>query len=122
MGLKPHHTPTDITRAKVASLIAFGNTHVEIAEYLGISDDALVKHYAEELRTAKIEANERVANRLFAKAVEQDDLQAQIFWLKTRARWRTVDKDEQQNTINSDLQKQLAELRVRLEMQNKKEY
>lgn len=121
-GGKPEHQVTEKSRGKVTSLKAYGYSNVEIADYLNISDDTLVKHYKEELRTAAIDANEAVADRLWAKAVEQDDIQAQIFWLKTRGRWRTVDKDEQQNTINSDLQKQLMELRVRLEMQNKKEY
>ena len=29
------------------------------------------------------------------KAVKQEDLSAIIFWLKTRARWRTADKDDE---------------------------
>ena len=37
--------------------------------------------------------NSEVANRLFRKATEQDDLGAMTFWLKTRARWRTKDDD-----------------------------
>ena len=45
------------------------------------------------METAVTKANAQIANKLFHKAVNQDDLQAQIFWLKTRGRWRTADKD-----------------------------
>lgn len=90
-GISKPHEPTDITRAEVKALTSFGNTHDQMATYLDISKDTLEKYYRRELDTAVIQANAQVAKRLFHKAVIQDDLSAQIFWLKTRARWRTED-------------------------------
>lgn len=88
------HEPTDMSRAEVRALSSFGNTQEEIAKYLGICVDTMVKYYREDLDVAAISANAKVAHALFNKAVNQDDLSAQIFWLKTRARWRTADQEE----------------------------
>ena len=88
------HVPTDKSRAEVAALTSFGNTQEEIAKYLGICVDTLAKYYRHELDSAVIKANAQVARALFDKAVNQDDLSAQIFWLKTRGRWRTADQDD----------------------------
>jgi len=88
------HVPTEITRAEVVALTSFGNTQEEIAAYLKICVDTLVKYYRYELDTAVVRANAQVARKLYNKAVNQDDLSAQIFWLKTRGRWRTADQDD----------------------------
>src|SRR6187551_2855649 len=88
------HEPTDKTRAEVTALTSFGNTQEEVPMYLGICVDTLAKYYRHELDTAVIRANAQVARALYNKAVNQDDLSAQTFWLKTRARWRTADQDE----------------------------
>ena len=89
------HDATDKTRAEVQALSSFGNTQEEIALYLDICVDTLVKYYRKELDTAVIHANGMVARKLFNKAVNQDDLSAQIFWLKTRAKWRDKSKDDE---------------------------
>lgn len=91
--VKPHE-PTPITRAEVAALVSFGVAHDDIASHLGISHDTLVRHYKNELDNSVVRANAKVAAKLFRKATDGDDLSAQIFWLKTRGRWRTADKDE----------------------------
>lgn len=88
------HEPTDKSRAEVAALSSFGHTQEEISIFVDISEDTLVKYYRRELDTAVIRANAQVAKSLFNKAVKQDDLSAQIFWLKTRGRWRTADQDD----------------------------
>jgi DNA-binding CsgD family transcriptional regulator len=90
----PGHEPTDKTRAEVYALTSFGNTQEEIAKYLGITVDTMAKHYRAEMDSAVIRANAAVARALYNKATAQDDLSAQIFWLKTRARWRERDKDD----------------------------
>jgi len=51
-----------------------------------------------------------VAKGLFNKATKQDDLQAQIFWLKCRGRWRTVDKDESKSVSDSLIEKLIEKL------------
>ena len=99
------HVPTEKTRAEVAALNSFGNTQEEIALYLGICVDTLAKYYRYELDTAVIKANAQVARSLFNKAVAQDDLSAQIFWLKTRGKWRTADKDKEIEADNDAKEK-----------------
>ncbi len=101
------HVPTDKTRAEVTALTSFGNTQEEVALYLGICVDTLAKYYRHELDTAIIRANAQVARALYNKAVNQDDLSAQTFWLKTRARWRTADKEEGGSKLDSVIEKLL---------------
>lgn len=108
------HVPTDITRAEVSALTSFGNTQQEICLYLDIALETLYKYYRRELDTAVTKSNAMVAKRLFNKAVNQDDLSAQVFWLKTRARWRTTDKEE--DKINVE---QLADVVKRVNDLNK---
>lgn len=103
------HVPTDTTRAEVAALNSFGNTQEEIALYLGICVDTLAKYYRKELDTAVVKANAMVARKLFNKAVNQDDLSAQIFWLKTRGRWKTADQDDGKDKVASLLEQYLQE-------------
>jgi len=68
-------------------------------------------------------ANANVAKRLYNKAVAQDDLSAQIFWLKTRARWRTSDREiEDLSKENDEIRQQLLTLRAQLAEKNKREY
>lgn len=88
------HRPTDKTIAEVAALRSFGHTHEEIARHIGICSDTLVKYYQRELDTAIVKANSQVANVLFKKCVEEEDLTAIMFWLKTRARWREKDPED----------------------------
>lgn len=88
------HKPTDKTRAEVAALTSFGNTQEEIATYIGISVDTLDRHYRDELDNSVVRANAKVAGKLFKKCVEQEDLTAIMFWLKTRARWREKDPED----------------------------
>lgn len=115
------HKPTPETRAQVSALKSYGHTLVEIATFLGICDDTLNFHYSRELATAETVANAEVARALFRKATKKDDVAAQIFWLKTRARWRTEDTIKVLNE-NEALQKEVLELREQLDAKNKKEY
>ena len=95
------HVPTPQSRAEVSALTSFGNTQEQIAAYLKISQDTLARHYRFELDTAKISANAMVANKLFRKATEENDITAQIFWLKTRAKWREKDDESDKKALNS---------------------
>lgn len=101
---KPHHDPTDKTRAEVSALTSFGNTQEEIASYLGISVDTLARKYRDELDNALVRANAKVAAKLFRKATEDNDLTAIIFWLKTRAKWREKDDHNEKSAAESALE------------------
>jgi DNA-binding XRE family transcriptional regulator len=93
-GRSKEHIPTDKSRAEVAALTSFGNTQEEVASYIDISVDTLAKYYRDELDNSVVRANAKVAAKLFRKAVDGDDIKAQIFWLKTRAKWRETNDDK----------------------------
>jgi len=93
-GISKPHEPTEWTRAEVCALTSFGNTQEDIANYLDIHVNTLLKYYRDELDNSVIRANAKVAAKLFKKATEGDDLSAMIFWLKTRARWREKENDD----------------------------
>lgn len=88
------HIPNDKTKGEVAALTSFGHTQEEIAAHLSISVDTMVKYYRDEIDNSVLRANAKVASKLYKKAVEQEDLAAIIFWLKTRARWREKDAED----------------------------
>lgn len=79
--------PTEEQRKTVRAMTAYGITQKEVAAIFGIHSDTLRLHFAHELATATAEANAAVAQKLFQKATVGDDTTAQIFWLKTRAKW-----------------------------------
>lgn len=58
-----------------------------IAQVLQIDVKTLYKYYRRELDTARDLANAQVGGALFNKALAGDTT-AQIFWMKTRARWK----------------------------------
>lgn len=103
------HIPTEKTKAAVESLVSFGITQEDIARYLEISVDTLAIHYRNELDNAVLRANAQVAGKLFKKAVVQEDLSAIIFWLKTRGRWRTADKDDE-NKMQTLVEKMIEKM------------
>lgn len=102
------HIVTDEMKTKIRALVAFGHTQLQIAEYLGVSEDTLQRHYRHELDTAVIDANMKVANRLFRKATEEGDTTSIIFWLKTRARWKEAKDETSKDSLVELLIKQLA--------------
>jgi hypothetical protein len=104
------HTPTEESRKTVKMLTAFGTRHVDIAAMLEIEHDTLTRHYAKELESGLSEANAKVARRLFQLAMGdgREAITACIFWLKTKAKWRTSDVDA--------LMAEIEELRSKLEL------
>lgn len=117
----PHHKVTSETRAEVSALISFGINQEDVAKHLRISVDTLDKHYRYELDTAIVNANAKVAAKLYKKATEDEDLGAIIFWLKTRARWRTEDS-KMESESKKQIEADIRQLRERLDEKYKKEY
>ena len=62
-------------------------TRCELARVVGIDAKTLRKHYRDELDLGAVKANAQVAGFLFNSA-RNGNVTAQIFWLKTRARWK----------------------------------
>jgi hypothetical protein len=83
----PEHEPTDESRARVIELAKVGVTQDSIAVILGIAPKTLRKYYASELKLGRALATEKVANKLFSMGVEQGNVTALIFWLKSRDGW-----------------------------------
>ena len=68
-------------------MAAYGIPEIDIARVVGIDPKTLRKHYRDELDLGETKANAQVAGFLFNSA-RSGNVTAQIFWLKTRARWR----------------------------------
>ena len=62
-----------------------------ISRFLGIDGKTLRKYYDDILATAANDANSKIANILYRKCVEDENMSAITFWLKTRAKWRETD-------------------------------
>lgn len=104
-NLSNEHIPTETTRAEVRSLSAFGITQIDVAAFLDIDVKTLRKHYRRELDTALTSSTFKVANALYKNAVEENNVSAQVFWLKTKGGWKEA-KDEpesQDKTININI-------------------
>ena len=68
-------------------MAAYGIPELDIARVVGVDPKTLRKHYRDELDMGETKANAQVAGFLF-NAARSGNVTAQIFWLKTRARWR----------------------------------
>jgi len=112
MSRNPHE-PSAQTRAEVSALKSFGVAQSDIANYIGVDDKTLRKHYREELDNAQTKADANVAKFLYnaasgkaldAGASYADCVRAAMFWAKTRMKWRETDNETQGNgnpiTIN----------------------
>lgn len=72
-----------------------------IAVLCDIDVPTLHERYGSILQTAVQEANGHVGNALYTKAVN-GDTQAQIFWMKTRAKWKeTLDLSSEDGSMSA---------------------
>jgi hypothetical protein len=81
------HKPDPNLRRQVEALAAYGIPEIDIGRVVGIDPKTLRKHYRDELDMGETKANAQVAGYLFNSA-KNGNVTAQIFWLKTRAKWR----------------------------------
>jgi AcrR family transcriptional regulator len=86
----PAYKPSEGDRRTVMMLVVCGIARDRIAGHLGISRPALHRHFADELDNGNDIANAAVAGSLYQNAMD-GTVSAQIFWMKTIARWG--DKD-----------------------------
>jgi hypothetical protein len=85
---RPKLNPTQEQRQMVKTMTAMGAKQEDIALRIGVrSAKTLRKHFRNELDRGASEANLSVAQALFKKTRE-GDIEAIIFWLKSRAGWR----------------------------------
>lgn len=90
------HEPTPEQRQLVQLHATIGTKSENIARIIGIDPKTLRKHYRDELDLGMDKANATIGGALFNKA-KSGDTAAQIFWMKTRARWA-----ERHDFISSD--------------------
>lgn len=90
------YAPNEKDRAVVQALAAYGVPQEDIGKRIGISHVTLRKYYERELEMSGMEANSKVAETLYACAINPDPRHnnARFFWLKTRAGWRETDRLE----------------------------
>jgi hypothetical protein len=106
MGRRAHQ-PDPAQRKQVETLAAYGIPEAAISRVVGIDPKTLRKHYRDELDLGETKANAQVAGFLFNSA-RNGNVTAQIFWLKTRARWREQPTElKHSGSIN---QKDLSEM------------
>jgi hypothetical protein len=88
------HVPNDLTRQHVDEMTAKGATQPMVAGALGIEEKCLRRHYRDELDGGTVQADMAVAGNLFRIATSEGPgaVTAAIFWLKTRAGWREIDR------------------------------
>jgi hypothetical protein len=84
---RPAYKPDEAHRRQVEAMAAYGIPEPDIARVVGIDPKTLRKHYRDELDLGSTKANAQVAGFLFNSA-RNGNVTAQIFWLKTRARWK----------------------------------
>lgn len=84
---RPAHKPDEAHRRQVETMAAYGIPEPDISRVLKIDPKTLRKHYRDELDLGSTKANAQVAGFLFS-AARNGNVTAQIFWLKTRARWK----------------------------------
>jgi hypothetical protein len=86
MGRRSHR-PDAARRRQVEAMAAYGILADDISRVVGVDPKTLRKYYRDELDLGETKANAQVAGFLFNSA-KSGNVTAQIFWLKTRARWR----------------------------------
>ena len=94
MARKPF-VVNDAVREKVRHLVGLGVSQDDIARIVQCSPKTLRKRCRDDLDCGAVEANAIVSNCLFA-AAKGGNISAQIFWLKSRARWRERDESDHQ--------------------------
>jgi hypothetical protein len=86
---RPSYSPDPPIKGQVEAMAAYGIPEDDIAAVLKVDAKTLRKHFRDELDLGHTKANAQVAGFLFNSA-KTGNVTAQIFWLKTRARWREV--------------------------------
>lgn len=98
---RPSHQPDAKSRQQVEMLVSYGLTQDAIAAIVGVHDDTLRKHYAQELAYGKAKVTAQVANALVKKALSDrtDSVNAAKFYLQSQAGWKERSEQEQSGSV-----------------------
>lgn len=106
-GPKPH-VPSPATRNHVKLLAISGATRDDITRVTGIGPRQLSENYREELETALIESNAKVAGNLLMMATgpreHKTTVTAAIWWTKARMGWKDTSRVENTGADGGPLQ------------------
>jgi hypothetical protein len=92
-------TPTEEQRHIVKCLSAYGVEPPDIARYMGVSEETLMKYYRDEIFRGKLEANAKVGQALLEMATDGRNPIAAIYWSKTRCRWPENQREDRPTAI-----------------------
>ena len=85
--MSARHIPTAEDRELVRTMASYGLPQERIAASIRISVPVLLNNYREELDAAIDKADAKVVGALMKQCLD-GNVTAQIFWIKTRLRWR----------------------------------
>lgn len=108
---QPPHEPTDESRKTAAEMTAYGVPQEVICRCLEISLPTLHKYYRKELDTGKANCIQKIANKLVDKALNQEDVTAMIFYLKTQGRWSDKNNEDTEKTKLMSIIEQMMTLK-----------
>lgn len=105
---------TEEKRAQVEAMAGLGLSIDEIAIVLGMAQKSVRNHFKVELARGAPKANAKVAESLYKKATGNgpQSVAAAIFWMKTRARWTTIEHVHVTGLPQHDGPPRLANLRT----------
>ena len=112
MSEKPHgnsHVPTSLSKEKVIAFSCAGFAQPMIAQYLGITEETLLKHYKEELLNSRMDKLEMVGAHAFRRAMEGSDKMAELI-CRTQLRWANAKSPEEIEASKSAAEAQLSVL------------
>jgi hypothetical protein len=87
-GKRTAWTPTPEERQTAITMAAVGVSRQQISVFFGVHNEALQRELGDEIDRAEVQAVAKVAQTLYRRATEGNDLGAAIFYLKARGGWR----------------------------------
>lgn len=102
----PPRAFTDEERFLVKRMAMIGIPQETIARCINTNETTLYKHFKDELFETATKANAAIAGALF-KAAISGNVTAQIFWCKTRLRWRETNTLEHVGADDGPIQVQI---------------
>lgn len=91
---RPPHEPTDENRLMVYKMALAALTQEQMARVLQVSVETLIKYYSDEVERGGFVADAEVAHSLYENATIEKIPACQMFWMKTRRRWRETGESE----------------------------
>jgi hypothetical protein len=110
--MSKEHVPTEALRRQVAGLASYGIAHDKIARVTGMSINTLRKHYLEDMKNAKAQAEALVAQNLFNKATKgqgSDALKAAALWYAKAEEQGELEKNKRKTGRQQIYTPELAE-------------